>query len=253
MLGDVRVMRGSAAFAAMTLVGLGLAGCLQRSEPPAQTESGGSAECAADHDCAGAGDRCCDCPAFAVPITDASYRACSGVSCPDMHCPHNVRAACDRGRCVLACVAMECRQSCAFGFAADASGCLTCQCAAPPSGGCVAASDCVQVRSDCCGCKRGGRDTAVLRDDADAFDAALGCPAAPQCPSREVCEPAVAPQCVQGKCVLAADDGLPSAACGRRDLDACGAAEVCVVNGPDARVNEQGLGLCMSAPDPLSP
>jgi hypothetical protein len=53
-------------------------------------------------------------------------------------------------------------------------------------------------------------------------------------------------QCLQGRCALSTDGALPPAACGRLDLGPCKLGEVCVVNGPDARVNEQGLGLCTS-------
>jgi hypothetical protein len=115
----------------------------------------------------------------------------------------------------------------------------------------------MEVRADCCGCRRGGRDTAVLREDAPAYEAALGCSEAPLCPSIDTCDLALSPQCYQGRCVLAAGVALPAKACGRLDLAPCRLDEVCVVNGPDPRVNEQGLGLCMlpapRAQDPPSP
>src|SRR5262245_57241421 len=89
------------------------------------TEGTDANECRVDGDCVGAAMRCCDCPAFAVPATDPSHQACAAVVCPNRHCPRNVRPMCDAGRCVLACVEMECRSSCLFGFTTDASGCLT--------------------------------------------------------------------------------------------------------------------------------
>jgi hypothetical protein len=211
MLTDVEVMRGSVALV-VVVVGCGFGDARGR-----DTTSGVQGECALDDDCVGAGVKCCDCPAFAVPVASPGHAACDSVPCPYRHCPRNVRAACDQGRCVLACVAMECRQSCLFGFAVDTSGCLTCECAGPTLG-CLGPSDCVQVRADCCGCKRGGRETAVLADEVDAHEAALGCSAAPQCPASDICDPALAPQCFQGKCVLATAAALPPNACGRLDL-----------------------------------
>ena len=100
----------------------------------------------------------------------------------------------------------------------------------------------------------GGLGTAVLREDAAAHDAALRCPEAPLCPAADTCDRAVAPQCVQGRCALGAGGELPANACGAHDLALCRTDEVCVVNGPDAQVNDQGLGLCMPrAQDPPSP
>jgi hypothetical protein len=153
---------------------------------------------------------------------------------------------CAAGRCVLACVAMECRSSCLFGFAADASGCLTCDCAQPDLHACLSDGDCVRVRADCCGCERGGQDTAVLAEDAAEHDADLHCPAAPQCPKVNTCTDE-APTCVFGRCVLTEPTALPPDACGRFDLRPCPAGQDCVVNGPDTRINEQGLGLCRPA------
>lgn len=232
-------------------------GCGGLGDRPGRDMTAGVAgECAVDGDCVGGAVRCCDCPAFAVPAASPSARACAEVACPNQHCPRNVRAACESGRCVLACVAMECRQSCLSGYAADASGCLTCACA-PLADGCRSPADCVEVRADCCGCKRGGRETAVLREDAPAYEAALRCSEAPLCPAIDTCDPALSPQCYQGRCALAVGAALPAKACGRLDLAPCRPDEVCVVNGPDPRVNEQGLGLCMLpaglAQDPPSP
>jgi hypothetical protein len=230
-----------------------LAGCEgSRVGIPTTGESGSGGEileCRRDDECVAAGVKCCDCPEFAVPMSDASHRACDGVPCPSKHCPHNVRAACDDGRCVLTCVPMACEQSCLFGYAADRSGCLTCECTLPVLTGCILPSDCVEVRADCCGCARGGRDTAVLRDDASDYEAGLRCPATPQCPVANTCEAADEPQCIRGRCVLAVAERLPSNACGRIDLPPCGDGQVCVVNGHNLRVNKEGVGLCMPRGD----
>src|SRR5882672_8027277 len=99
--------------------------------------SGAAAECARDDQCAAVGSKCCDCPTFAVPTSDPVYRACTGVTCPpNGSCPDNVVARCDTGRCVLACAALACPQSCPQGFATDGNGngCLTCMCDQPIGG-----------------------------------------------------------------------------------------------------------------------
>jgi hypothetical protein len=208
------------------------------------TEGSGESECILDDECVGAAMRCCDCPAFAVPISDASHQACAVVQCPDRHCPHNVRPMCQSGRCVLACVAMACRESCLFGYAPDASGCLTCDCAPPVLRGCFDDDECVRVRADCCGCERGGQDTAVLALDAADHDAALHCPVGPQCPVANTCAVAETPHCLAGRCMLGASVALPPGACGRIDLHPCPTGQVCVVNSGDAVLDEQGLGVC---------
>src|SRR5947208_3628870 len=61
-------------------------------------------ECRVDLDCALAGAKCCDCPTYAAAKADPAVRACDGVACPQMTCPANVRAACEGGLCMLACV-----------------------------------------------------------------------------------------------------------------------------------------------------
>lgn len=200
-------------------------------------------ECDGDRDCVATAVRCCDCPTFAVPVGSPSHRACADVKCPQASCPDNVRVACDAGRCILACVAMECAQSCLHGFASDGSGCLTCTCAEPVASGCVQPADCARVRADCCGCEHGGHDTAVLERDAAAFEANLRCPARPQCPRTATCDPAASVQCIQGRCALTAAAALPAGACGRLDLPPCAPQQVCVVNA-DSTANEQGVGVC---------
>jgi hypothetical protein len=113
----------------------------------------------------------------------------------------------------------------------------------PAANGCTVDSDCVQTRADCCGCARGGQDTAVLATGLTAFDGSLNCEMDPVCPGVDTCEPMAAPRCVQGRCELLATDMLPAQACGRPDLPACPSGTVCTVNS-DASANEQGVGVC---------
>jgi len=219
-------------------------------------------ECVADVDCVAAGSKCCDCPTFAVPQADPIHQACVDVICPLAACSDHVEPACDGGRCVLACVATACQQSCANGFASDDNGCLTCGCAAPVVDGCDDVADCVRVRADCCGCDHGGRDTAVLRRDARAYDEALMCGPEPQCPAvSSACWPGAELQCVQGQCALSSLGELPPNACGRPDLPRCPIGQVCVINGSEGPAAEQGVGECQPPPrgregdgaDPASP
>jgi hypothetical protein len=211
--------------------------------PPEDDGQAPAPGCAVDDDCVAAAATCCDCPTFAVGADDPATRACTGVTCPGQACPGNVRAACDQGACVLACVAMACPEACAAGYQMDASGCLSCACAGAPSHGCATDADCVETRADCCGCAAGGQDTAVLARDQAAFDAALACPADPACPGVDVCPAGAAPRCVQGQCELLAADALPPEACGRPDLPACPTGTVCVVNA-DPSASDQGVGVC---------
>ncbi len=232
---------------ALVVTLLGCVGPTQLSAPDPTGDPGrAAAECVADQDCVPAGSKCCDCPAFAVPEGDALHQACVGVLCPLATCSNSTRVACDDGRCVLACIAVECAQSCLNGFATDESGCLSCSCAAPVADGCRAVSECVRVRADCCGCDHGGRDTAVLAREADAHDEALRCDPTPQCPQLRStwCEGDAQLQCVQGRCELSTAGALPPDACGRPDLPACPVGQVCVINGADAPANEHGVGLC---------
>jgi hypothetical protein len=198
-------------------------------------------ECVVDADCVAAGATCCECPTYAAPAADVGA-ACGQVACPrDPMCPANVRARCEPAahRCVLACAPMACPTACPTGYATDAAGCLSCECA-PAASGCVADTDCVEVPADCCGCAGGGADTAVAAADVAAHRAALGCPPAPACPGVDVCDLAATPRCARGACTLAA---LPPAACGRPDLPACPAGQACTINASPG-ADELGLGVC---------
>ena len=230
---------------------LALAGCPAASQDKAQVGNdngggGGGAgavpECTSDSECVAAGLKCCDCPTYAAPARDPAVNACAGVTCPPSTCPDNVRAACSGGACVLACKPVTCAMSCATGYVIDARGCEECTCAGPSGGACGSDADCVRVRADCCGCTGGGQDTAVAAADAASHDAALMCPPDPSCTGVDNCPPDESPACVQGACQLVKP--LPSSVCGRSDLPACPAGQVCTLNVDDG-ATERGLGVCM--------
>ena len=202
----------------------------------------GPAECMIDSECVAVGVKCCDCPTYAVPAADPAHRACAGIACPLSQCSQNLRAACVAHACVLACAPIVCAASCTDGYATDAAGCLTCACAMPANRGCFLDSECQRVRADCCGCQRGGTDTAVPHSQADAHDLGLMCPSVPSCPSVDTCAPDLAPTCVQGTCQLISG-GLPAQACGRPDLPACTGGAVCTLNASTA-ATLQGVGVC---------
>jgi hypothetical protein len=206
------------------------------------------ASCSPDPGCEAAASTCCACPTFAVPAGAGWNDACEDVPCPaPASCP-DVLAVCADGGCALVCAEVTCGLTCETGFAVDAAGCLTCACAprAPPA--CTTASDCVQVAADCCGCSRGGADTAVLVGAAAEHVRGLGCTGGEVCPDIDVCHPAAAPACRNGACVLVtSEDGppgaLPDGACGRADLAACPAGERCVLNRSPA-ADAAGVGMC---------
>jgi hypothetical protein len=131
----------------------------------------------------------------------------------------------------------------------------------PPGVVCGQDSDCVQVPADCCGCARGGVDTAVPAAEADGFLGGLGCPEDPDCPDVDVCDPALVPRCIGGSCQLGspptdwgedAGTGLdPSGGvyCGTADYPPCPAGEVCCLNGAEYDdANSAGVGVCQVGP-----
>jgi hypothetical protein len=205
---------------------------------------GTPAECSRDTDCLAAGPKCCDCPTHAVPRLDPAQQACASVDCAPSSCGSPMQAACDLGKCVLECAPVACDSStCPSGFATDANGCLTCECAGSANlGECNQDSDCARVRDDCCGCAMGGSDTAVPTGDAAAHDAALMCSPTPYCTGGDTCAPDLAARCVQGACSLVTGP-LPDNACGRADLAACPAGEACYVNASD-QATMHGEGVC---------
>jgi hypothetical protein len=204
----------------------------------------GLGRCQVSSDCVLAAATCCECPTFAVSVDDPAVQACTGIACPtDTVCADNVQADCGPdGTCVLVCAPTQCSTDCAAGYMIDPSGCLSCTCAQPAADGCSVDTDCVETRADCCGCKAGGADTAVLARDQAAYDAMLGCGATPLCPGVDTCVAGDAPRCVQGQCELLPEP-LPANACGRPDLPPCAAGTVCTVNASDP-ANLYGVGIC---------
>ncbi len=209
--------------------------------------------CAFDTDCVLAGPSCCECPTYATSVTSGWLDICGNVDCTpptDGSCAPLV-ARCDRGACVAECAPQACDLSCPTGFAVDATGCVTCACAgSSPPPQCAIDDDCVAVPADCCGCARGGRDTAVPRAEAESYLGGLGCPldaSEVPCPDVSTCDAAAVPRCVTGQCQLGvtsqAPPQLPPGACGRPELPPCPADQLCVINqDPDA--NPLGVGVC---------
>ncbi|MFT3698377.1 MAG: hypothetical protein QM831_34860 [Kofleriaceae bacterium] len=209
------------------------------------TTGGGARECNIASDCAAAAAKCCDCPSYAAPKSDPTVQACAGVMCPpNDSCPANVEVACNQGKCELACVAMACTNTCTNGYALDASGCLSCDCADVTQGLCTADNECVEVNADCCGCAAGGADTSVSTQELTMYEQNLRdmCPQSPSCPGSNTCDTAAAPTCVQGTCHLI--DPLPAAACGRDDLPACPSGTVCTVNSSNPATDHR-VGVCL--------
>lgn len=211
--------------------------------PRDRLRGGGASVCELDADCVLAATSCCECPTFAVAISDPAHDGCNGIACPGPYtCPNSVRAVCDAGTCALACAPQACNLVCADGYAIDRAGCAACACANVTDRACLADSDCTRTRADCCGCARGGEDTAVPADDAAAFDAALGCPADPTCPAANTCAPDLAPRCIEGACQLVPP--LPAGACGRSDLPGCPIGQLCTID-VDGDATAYGVGVCM--------
>lgn len=210
--------------------------------------------CFEDTDCVLAGSTCCDCPTYAVPVGSGWAETCDNVDCPAPggSCPA-LEARCVESACVATCGITACDLSCPGGFVADAAGCLACACAptnAPAQ--CQLDTDCVQTRADCCGCARGGADTAVAVAELDSFEAGLGCPddaTTVACPEVVTCDAALTARCVGGVCQLASGNltppDQPAGACGRPDLPPCPPGTRCVLN-QDSEANPLGVGVCVA-------
>ena len=203
----------------------------------------GARGCSVDEDCALAAAACCECPTIAVAAGDPKLDACSDVDCmdPAPTCSR-VRAVCEENLCEVKCEPQAVAMSCANGYATDAAGCLIDACAEPQSE-CTFDDECVQTRADCCGCARGGSDTAVPTDERSGFDAALGCTGNEACPEVSTCVAAELPRCAQGSCKLIAGE-LPADACGRPDLPACELGKTCTVNANNT-ADLYGVGVCL--------
>lgn len=199
-------------------------------------------ECFDASDCELAGKSCCECKSFALPASDPKLSACDNVPCPppNMTCP-KIHATCDRGKCVVACEPQAITMSCVDGFASDMAGCLIDACAQPKTD-CTIDSQCVRTRADCCGCVRGGKDTAVPTATRGTFDTSLNCTGSASCPEVDTCVADETAQCAQGECRLIAGD-IPPQACGRPDLPACPVGKTCTVNA-DTTADKHGVGVC---------
>jgi hypothetical protein len=228
---------------------------------PPQGGGGDIGECAVNSDCMAAGPTCCECPTHALPGTSDSFDACDDASNCELPADCAITdAVCSAGQCVLQCAAISCDLECEAGFRADDFGCLTCECEEPLTDGpmCIDDLDCIQAPADCCGCARGGADTAVPASELDTFLGGLDCGSQPACPDVDVCDATSEPRCVNGSCQLTADDGLDGgegadggaptpqpAYCGTPEYPPCPAGSECVLNDPDANdANMAGVGVC---------
>lgn len=235
---------------ASLLLAVVLCGCPQASrdaagigDDNATPDPGAKAPCSDDLDCELAARTCCECPTFALSAGDPKLDACSDVECPPMEGTCSaIHAVCERNQCTVACEPLAVTRTCESGFATDAAGCLIDACAAlgPPS--CSDDADCVATRADCCGCARGGRDTAVPAAQRNGHDAQLGCTGDEVCPEVDTCVPGETPRCAQGTCKLIAG-ALPADACGRPDLPPCADGQTCTVNASDP-ADQYGVGVC---------
>lgn len=213
--------------------------------------------CTDDRDCVLAGPSCCECPTYATTIASGWAQGCANVECTGTDaatggpsaCPALV-AQCTFGTCTAACAPIACDLTCGAGFAPDPSGCLTCACNAMPAPAqCEVDTDCAQVPADCCGCARGGADTAIPRGSLAEHDDRLMCPDDPgdvACPDVSTCDPQQVPRCQGGQCTLAGPGEPtqpPAGACGRPDLPPCPPGQVCTLN-RDEGAGPLGLGVC---------
>lgn len=210
-----------------------------------------AAACQVDSDCEAVASSCCECPTFALPFDDGVGGVCEDVMCDEpLACPAQEAVCGASGECELACSEIACELSCADGFVLDEADCAVCACApATAEPECTGDDDCVQVVSDCCGCSRGGVDTAVPADEASSFQDGLGCTGDEVCPEVDVCDPDEIAVCSFGRCVLAVpeldpDDGGVEV-CGTSDVPTCPEGSVCVLNPREhPMVAVAGLGVC---------
>jgi hypothetical protein len=208
------------------------------------------APCEEAADCVLAASTCCECPTFAVATTDGYGDGCALVECPAPDpsgaCPA-LEAACEDQACAVRCAEVAATRTCAGGFARDALGCLLDACAEAPAARCEDDDDCVQVPADCCGCARGGADTAVLADAADAHADGLACTGDEVCPRVDVCDAGEVPTCVAGACALLgapSEDDEATAYCGTPDHPSCPEGSACVLNADDPVAAALGVGVC---------
>ena len=220
---------------------------------PAATEP----ECALDSDCIAAASSCCDCPAFALPSSSRWDDSCEDVLCP-ISDDCGVAAVCRAGTCVLACEPVTCDEVCERGFVVGVSGCLVCECGSAPTSECSIDADCVEVPADCCGCARGGYDTALPAAAAADFSASLECGNEAACPEVNVCDPTATARCADGYCALVAapptqppDGGATPPVelilCGTTEYPPCPDGYDCILNDPAANdMGVVGVGVCVA-------
>jgi len=222
----------------------------ENEEPPGD-DFGGVPSCFSDQECEAVASSCCDCPTFAISTAEGFSGACEDVMCDGepAECPAREAICSSSGECILACSPVVCELSCADGFVVDESGCSVCACAEEPLGGeCVDEVDCIKTAADCCGCARGGTDTAVPAAELEGFQAALGCDGSESCPEVDSCDASEVAACVLGQCTLvaaAADPDLVPTLCGTAENPTCPDESDCVLNSrelPDFAA--LGVGVC---------
>jgi hypothetical protein len=226
-------------------------------EPPTSPPPSESV-CSLPDECVAVSSICCECPTFAVAADSPFAEACDQVDCdPPQDCPQ-VEAACVESQCQLICSTIEATMVCPNGFERDTFGCLIDSCRDDPGEffSCQEDGDCTEVPADCCGCKRGGANTAVAVELVDAYIESLDCKPDPSCPDVNVCESGLVPRCVAQTCTLGptgdggddGDDGSgePENFCGTPDLPTCPRGQVCVLNHPDAGdATRMAVGSCV--------
>lgn len=238
--------------------------------PPQEVES----PCDEASDCVPVSSTCCGCPSFAVAADGRYAEACQQVDCEnedvEVDCPM-VETACIESQCQLICRAVTTPRVCATGFERDEFGCLIDVCRTEPPRSefaCDGDADCTQVQADCCGCERGGADTAVATAFVDEFIESLDCSSSPRCPDVNVCTAEFVPRCIAQACTLGPPDGgggsddgddgnddgdggspeEPGSLCGFPGRATCPPGQVCVLNHPDAGdATRVGVGTCRDA------
>jgi len=220
--------------------------------------------CAVAEDCVAVSSACCECPTFAVARGSDFAGACDQVECEPLEDCSAVLPDCVDSQCQLVCETVPASMVCINGFARDSLGCLLDECRQPTDEifACEQDGDCTQVQADCCGCERGGADTAVANGSVDEYIKSLGCPSQPPCPGVDVCDAELVPRCIAQTCTLGpADDGGDAGdgdgsgdgpgggnLCGVPDYLPCPMGQVCVLNHPDAEdATRMGVGSCVSA------
>jgi len=233
-------------------------------EPPAPPP--GAPQCVTSGECVPAASTCCECPSFAVPKGSDGGEACEPVDCEiEIECPKVIAICTDDQQCQLVCEPIVATQQCPTGFAHDDFDCLIDSCYLPvdpnPIVACAEDTDCVRVEADCCGCARGGTDTAVAAAHADAYRESLKCGPEPACPGEEnpLCEEPLIERCIAQRCALLSapgEDGgdgdggrVEPVFCGTPEFGDCPDGFVCFLNAHDAdEANRIGVGTCGPAP-----